>query len=253
MAQQLPPGVAAPLGHAIRVSEPGKWSQLKWQVQGVVAHPQFRDRVGAFIDGWRSLAPHLDPVSVAAAIEAAVYCAEAARKSQTLELVWTGPQSDTALRRTDQALLQLTDSAREELYVISFAVYNIPEIRTALVRAAERGVHLRIVIESPQESAGKVTYDGLKALGTNIATLASVYRWPKEKRAVDASGKHGSLHAKCAVADAQALLISSANLTEYAMTLNMEMGILVRGGSLPAQVSQHFSRLIADGVLVEVK
>jgi phosphatidylserine/phosphatidylglycerophosphate/cardiolipin synthase-like enzyme len=44
------------------------------------------------------------------------------------------------------------------------------------------------------------------------------------------------------------MLISSANLTEYAMTLNMEMGLLVRGGPLPGQVQSHLTRLVEKGV-----
>ena len=42
-------------------------------------------------------------------------------------------------------------------------------------------------------------------------------------------GRLGSLPAKVAVADGATLLISSANFTEYAMTLNMELGVLIRG------------------------
>ena len=47
------------------------------------------------------------------------------------------------------------------------------------------------------------------------------YRWPLERRPRDDEGRHGSLHAKCAVADRELLLISSANLTHYALSLNM--------------------------------
>ena len=65
-------------------------------------------------------------------------------------------------------------------------------------------------------------------------------------------GKHGSLHAKCAVADRRRLFLSSANLTAYALTLNMELGLLVTDGPLPAQVDQHFRALIEAGKLVTV-
>ena len=50
--------------------------------------------------------------------------------------------------------------------------------------------------------------------------------------------RHGSLHVKCAVADDAAALISSANLTEYAMNLNMELGLMVKGGDLPSSLAQ---------------
>ena len=44
------------------------------------------------------------------------------------------------------------------------------------------------------------------------------------------------------------MLISSANLTEYAMTLNMELGVLIRGGPQPGQVQAHLTRLVERGV-----
>ena len=51
------------------------------------------------------------------------------------------------------------------------------------------------------------------------------------------------------VADGHWLFLSSANLTEYALSLNMELGVLIRGGPLPRQVEDHFSGLIAAGEL----
>jgi phosphatidylserine/phosphatidylglycerophosphate/cardiolipin synthase-like enzyme len=82
-----------------------------------------------------------------------------------------------------------------------------------------------------------------------VAARSSVYLWPLDNREKDGNGKHGILHVKCAVADGRWLFLSSANLTEYAFTLNMELGLLITGGSLPGQVEAHFHRLIEAGVL----
>jgi phosphatidylserine/phosphatidylglycerophosphate/cardiolipin synthase-like enzyme len=60
------------------------------------------------------------------------------------------------------------------------------------------------------------------------------------------------MHVKCAVADGRWLFLSSANLTGYAFTLNMELGVLVTGGPLPGQVETHLGRLIGTGVLTAV-
>jgi hypothetical protein len=46
---------------------------------------------------------------------------------------------------------------------------------------------------------------------------------------------------------------ASANLTEYAMNLNMELGTLIRGGPLPGMVAERFLRLMEGGVLRRVK
>lgn len=55
-----------------------------------------------------------------------------------------------------------------------------------------------------------------------------------------------------AAADSRWLFLSSANLTEYAFTINMELGLLVTGGALPGQVEEQFDRLIGIGVLEPV-
>jgi phosphatidylserine/phosphatidylglycerophosphate/cardiolipin synthase-like enzyme len=252
LAKELPAQAGQPLIHVIAACSAEHWAEIKRQAQGAIAHSYYRERVGNFVDLWRTLAPELEPKSLALALETAVYCMETARHEQTLELVWTGPQSDTSFRRTDQALLQLIESARSELIIVSFAVYNIPGIKAALIRAAERSVHLCIIIESAKESTGKITYDGLVALGPRVATRADIYRWPIDKRGKSQDGKSGTLHVKCAVADGRMLLISSANLTEYALTLNMEMGVLITGGQLPKQVSDHFVGMIEDRTLVKI-
>ena len=44
--------------------------------------------------------------------------------------------------------------------------------------------------------------------------------------------------------------MSSANLTEHAMTRNMEMGLLVTSPNLGAEIVGHFDGLVADGTLV---
>ena len=83
-----------------------------------------------------------------------------------------------------------------------------------------------------------------------MAARASIYYWPLDRRENDAAGRHGILHVKCAVAHGRKLYLSSANLTEYAFTVNMELGVFIVGGNLPGQVEKHFDRLIQAGVLV---
>jgi len=54
------------------------------------------------------------------------------------------------------------------------------------------------------------------------------------------------------LADGLWLFLSSANLTEYAFSINMELGMLITGGNLPSQVAANFDRLIEMGVLERV-
>jgi phosphatidylserine/phosphatidylglycerophosphate/cardiolipin synthase-like enzyme len=54
------------------------------------------------------------------------------------------------------------------------------------------------------------------------------------------------------VADGEWLFLSSANLTQQAFTINMELGMLVRGGAMPSRVEQQFLRLVQSGQLMPV-
>jgi phosphatidylserine/phosphatidylglycerophosphate/cardiolipin synthase-like enzyme len=230
------------------------WTYARNQIIQSIPQPQVRLQIGQLLDLWHRESPELTAQSIALVLLAAAQAAEQRRRAETTSLVWTGPTREgPALRRTDQALLQVINAAQQRLLVVSFAVYKIANIRQALVKAAERGVHIKICVEAPEPSEGKMTYDTIKALGQQVARNATVYIWPKEKRPQDVDGKCGSLHVKCAVADEQLLFISSANLTEYALTLNMELGVLIQGGPLPGNVAAHFNRLIEDGVLVSIE
>ncbi|OLT00089.1 hypothetical protein BJF90_07295 [Pseudonocardia sp. CNS-004] len=60
------------------------------------------------------------------------------------------------------------------------------------------------------------------------------------------------MHAKVAVADRRALLVSSANLTQSGVKTNMEAGVLIRGGTAPERAAEHVQQLIAAGVLVRL-
>lgn len=252
VTEALPEGAIAPLADAIAAVPAGAWSVLHGAASRVLAAPQYREQVGAFVAAWQAQAPTVPPAAVALALQAAATTLSRERRAQTIELVWTGPASGQPLRRTAQVLQSVIDEAQRELLIVSFAVYDIPEIGAALLRAAQRGVTIRLVIESPQASAGKVAYDGLAAFGPQVVAHAEVYRWPLEQRQRDDEGRHGSLHAKCAVADAATLLVSSANLTHYALSLNMELGMLIRGGPQPRDVQAHFLALIQREVLTRI-
>jgi phosphatidylserine/phosphatidylglycerophosphate/cardiolipin synthase-like enzyme len=70
-----------------------------------------------------------------------------------------------------------------------------------------------------------------------------------DPRALEPSGPGGVLHAKAAVADDEAVFVTSANLTEAALDRNIELGLLVRDRALAASVTSHFRRLIDRGLL----
>ncbi len=218
-----------------------------------IAQPAYRAAVARFMNAWAGDAADAPSTGVAWGLRAAARTITRERAQESVELVWTGPNPmGTPLRRTDGALLEVINAAERTLTIVTFAAYKVPSVAVALIDAARRGVAIRVVIESAQISEGKVAFEGIAALGPNVRRMAAVYVWPLDQRETDEQGRHGSLHVKCAVADTVMLLISSANLTQYALTLNMELGLLVRGGTVPNRVVEHLDYLIQRKVLMQV-
>ncbi len=230
------------------------WPQVRLRVLAGVPQPRFRDLIDEFLASWQRSAPHVAPESVALALLAASAAVERTRREQTVELVWTGPDTPSIpMRRTDQALLQVIAAAQRDLLVVSFAVYQIEAVVQALTAAGRRGVRLRICLEAPEPGGQLLAYDTIRALGSDVGRLAQLYIWPRDQRPLGPSGKPASLHAKCAAADSELLFVSSANLTGYALALNMELGVLIHGGDLPGRVVDHFGRLMEAGTLRRVQ
>ena len=232
--------------NTVRTLESGATGDaLRSSVLDSVALPHERLLITLLLDCWHSSQPSLPALALAAALRSAAYTRVKALEETQSEMVWTGPSHGISARRTDQALLQVIQMAEKELLLVTFAAYKVPLIVEALRRALERGVTVRFVAESAEESAGKVAFDASQVLGT-VADRLQIYIWPKNRRPKNEVGKYGSLHAKCALADQQVLLVSSANLTDYALSVNVEMGLLIQGGLLPKEAYTLFSRLIKE-------
>ena len=146
-------------------------------------------------------------------------------------------------------LEELIASAKAELLVSSFVVVDIREVVEQLEAAIDRGVNVTLVLETLTD---KMNVDSLKSLSQKLRDGAKIFEWPVERRERDDAGRYGSLHAKCAIADGETVLISSANLTRHALGMNMEMGVLVRNRSFARDVKGHFDALIMDTVLRSV-
>jgi phosphatidylserine/phosphatidylglycerophosphate/cardiolipin synthase-like enzyme len=58
------------------------------------------------------------------------------------------------------------------------------------------------------------------------------------------------MHVKVLIRDAEAALVTSANMSRSAMRDNMELGLKIEGGPIPARLKKHFDDLEDAGVLV---
>lgn len=164
---------------------------------------------------------------------------------QSTELVWTGPTTPfVSARRTEQALLQVINSAEHSLFITSFVAYDVSTIVKALNKAHDRGVRISMLLELSQEHGGSITFDAIAKM-KNLAPTVSLYAW-RDKTSEFFDGR---VHAKVAVADAMMCFITSANLTGYAMEKNMEAGVLISGGRIPKLLDEHLHSLINTKVV----
>mgnify|MGYP000138474710 FL=1 len=176
-------------------------------------------------------------------VGASLGCTSESNKEKT-ELVWTGPDLNLLpVRRSEQVLLDLIDSAKETLFIISFVLVNIPKIEEALKRAINRGVDVRLLLESEDKSGSSSFIDTIFRLYTEIPNIR-LYVWPRDKRE-NIQGGFARVHAKCAVADSRLAFVTSANLTAAALDRNIEMGVQINGGSTPENMVAQFTSMIS--------
>jgi phosphatidylserine/phosphatidylglycerophosphate/cardiolipin synthase-like enzyme len=205
--------------------------------------PQYK----ALDDAWNTTP--IVPDALALALDAAVRTANAMQSKREVAIVWTGPATEVVpLRRTEQVLCEIIDAAKETLLIVSFVAYRADDVLAAIRRALHRKVRVMMVLETEKESGGKVSFDLASKYKTDFPGL-EMYIWPSDKRETDEGGHHGAIHAKCAVVDRRLAFITSANLTEFALELNMELGILMRDDSISTNLQDHFETLISRGIL----
>lgn len=207
--------------------------------------------IEAVLRAWRVHDSDASGAVLATALRAMCAYDDHLRRELRVEAVWTGPREwSSGLRRTEQVILEMIAEARQSVWLIAFAAYRVPAIARALRDAGTRGVTVRLVVEDREISQGKVSFDPLPALVEAGLLSVEVYVWPLEQRPIDERGRHGTLHAKGLVVDECMAFITSANLTEDALNLNMELGVALRVPEAARQIAAELRGMVLRGVLV---
>jgi phosphatidylserine/phosphatidylglycerophosphate/cardiolipin synthase-like enzyme len=197
--------------------------------------------------------PAIDQCLVGLAIRTSRLASERARRRNSLEIAWTGPGTGAVpVRRVDQVVYEMIAGAQQSVLLVTYVAYGAERLLDELKAAVGRGVKVSMVLERVEDSAGKLEFDGLAKIRARLPA-AQIYCWPVDQRPANSSGKTGTLHAKCLVCDEQQVLVSSANLTDYALELNMELGLRVSGEDVPARIAGHFKQLMVQRVLKRVE
>src|SRR5690554_3057387 len=213
-------------------------SKAATELLSVVGTPLASTVVEQLAVTWKNT--ELGSDELASMLLAASHVYTKAATEQSTELVWTGPTTPfVSARRTEQALLQVINSAEQSLFITSFVAYDVPTIVKALNAANDRGVVISMLLELSQDHGGSITFDAIGKMRT-LVPVAKLYAWHEKSD----SFAGGRVHAKVAVADGGMCFITSANLTGHAMEKNMEAGVLISGGNVPRLLQDHLQSLV---------
>lgn len=221
-------------------------SKAATALPSVVGTPVASSVVEQLAAAWQNTKVGSD--ELASMLIAASHVYAKAASEQSTELVWTGPTTPfVSARRTEQALLQVINSAEQSLFITSFVAYDVSSIVKALNAADERGVTITMLLESSQDHGGSINIDVIGKM-RGLVPGAQLYAW-RDKTGDFADGR---VHAKVAVADKNACFITSANLTGFAMEKNMEAGVLISGGTVPHTLADHLISLLQTKIIQPV-
>lgn len=166
-------------------------------------------------------------------------------ESERVEIVWTGPATvPVPSHRTTAAVAhELIASAREHITLATYSAGNVDDFITSLDKRRREGVDIRLLLETPRSDGSG---PDCPKVFERLLPYVNALEWPRRSRE---SHDWTSMHVKVLIRDSDAVLVTSANMSEAAMRHNMEVGVEIRGGTTAARLRQHFDELEAAGVL----
>lgn len=214
--------------------------------------PRIEQSIKEVQEHWRRALASTNADSLALALETAASAAALERfRSPQTQVVWTGPQVEGShLRATREVVREIVRGARRELVIVGYWIATredgegiISELIALLSEAVGRGVAVTMVLDERQRADGNDNRKVLLEIWPSATPVPRLLTW-----LLPADDRHLKLHAKVMLADDQDALVTSANLTWYAMDRNMEMGVRIQGE--PASIiGQHLRLLAQQGVL----
>jgi phosphatidylserine/phosphatidylglycerophosphate/cardiolipin synthase-like enzyme len=174
------------------------------------------------------------------------------------DLVWSGPEvPGLHARDTRRVFEELLSSAHRSVWACTYAYFDGPRAFEVLARRMDEmpGLDVTLLLNIQRRRGDTTAADQLVRA---FADRLWKKDWPGtakprvffDPRALDLDGPAGVLHAKAVVTDDEAVLVTSANLTEAAFDRNIEIGILHRDRAFALGVTSHFRVLIERKLLI---
>ncbi len=147
-------------------------------------------------------------------------------------------------------LINLFDSAREEIVIVSAYLIPTPNLEGAVARALGRGVRVRILTNSIGSNNHLTAHSAYRNhINTLLGQGSELYEVrvdadERERYMLSPIGRKVlALHAKGLIIDHDKVFIGSANLDPRSLRINTEMGFLI--------ISENFNRTVREAVDVD--
>jgi cardiolipin synthase len=136
-------------------------------------------------------------------------------------------------RSIERAYIDAVLRARERIDLVTPYFYPGRLFRRALLRAAQRGVRVRLLLQGKIDYrfaalAAQVLYDELRGHGIRIFEYTPAF-----------------LHAKVALVDSQWATVGSSNIDPLSLLLNLEANVIVRDEDFARELSNRFDVAVA--------
>jgi cardiolipin synthase A/B len=175
------------------------------------------------------------------------------QKNPAADFIWTGPANGRfPVRRIDQVLYDLIAVAQQRILLVTFAAHRIQYLCKHVSAAVSRGIQVTLIVETEEESEGQLSVDAIRAFKELPLERLRILYWPNENRGRNEAGRPGKLHAKCAIVDDTAIIVS-ANFTDDAFNRNIELGVILREPALAELLFAHFVELDRKNTLRVLK
>lgn len=167
-------------------------------------------------------------------------------------LVWSSPiKFHKKISQTYSNFLKMINDSNDSIIFVGYAMTDQEneEIFKAFKKASkERGVNIKIIFDKATKAKkwGKWTKSPkqiIAKLWGNIEHYPEIYSY---------DDKDSSLHAKFLIIDEKEILVTSANMTDRAMTRNLEMGIRHKG-KIAKDAAELVELLIQKKIFSEIK
>ncbi|MEU9340460.1 DISARM system phospholipase D-like protein DrmC [Streptomyces sp. NPDC048278] len=167
------------------------------------------------------------PLMTGQGIALALATARSFPRPRPAQVAVSGPMSaSTPARLTSGVAVEVIRSARTSLLIASFAAHGARNVVAEIERAVDRGVRVDLLLEESTQAS------------TAFAALPDhVHIWHR-------TGTAGVLHAKLIAADRHTALLGSANLTDRALSDNIELGVVLRDPHVVESLVDHFRWLL---------